>query len=337
MTTRVAGRAGSGAGLAAVICLAALSGVGCAETLQQAAKSAAPAAVEGAAEEAQHPDTRADIARVLSDPEIRSAASSLSSAVLAGALDGLTDEQRVQQLSQLADAMVRRLGAGLAKSMRDDIGPELSKSLADAVDRSLERALDVDTEQRLEAMTLAITRGMVKGVGEALVAPNGQPSPWARPLGQIARDVTAEAAFGLDDAVHRVERNEGDGPPARVLAALGTLAAFTQALPLLFALGLAWLLLGCALPVAWLALRLRHYKRQSLASEEATLTLARAIKGTEPLAWSAELREHLARATKDGAGADELSRLLREHAELRWNPRDRAPNQEGMGRGAMGG
>jgi hypothetical protein len=47
--------------------------------------------------------------------------------------------------------------------------------------------------------------------------------------------------------------------------------------------------------------------------------------GSAALAWSNELREHLARETKDTAGADELSRLLREHAELRLNPRDRAP------------
>jgi hypothetical protein len=326
MAMRAAIEGWSGRLVAAVICLA--GSTGCAAALEQTAKSAAPAAVEGAVEEANRPDTRNDIATILADPEIRAAASSLSTAVLAGALDGLTDEQRTQQLSHLLDVMVRRLGSTMAKSMRDDIGPELSRNLADAVDRSLERALDVDTERRLEALTLAIARGMTKGVGEALVDASGERSPWGRELGQIAREVTQEAAFGLDDAVRRAESSERDEPPARVLAALGTLSTLTQALPLLLAFAVASLLLGCALPVAWLVMRLRHYKRQSLAREEATLALARAIKTTEPLAWSDELREHLARATKDGAGSDELSRLLREHAELRLNPRDRSPRAE---------
>jgi hypothetical protein len=102
----------------------------------------------------------------------------------------------------------------------------------------------------------------------------------------------------------------------------------TRALPFLIAGGLLLLLLLCAVPVAWLIVRLRHHKRQSLAHEEAALALARAIKAAEPLSWSNELREHLARETKDAAGAAELARLLREHAELRLNPRERPPRSE---------
>jgi hypothetical protein len=316
-------------GVAAVICLIGLGSTGCAETIQKTAKSAAPAMVEGAADEAQQPDTRNDIATVLSDPEIRSAASSLSAAILAGAFDGLTDEERSQQLRGLADGMVRTLGASMAKSLRDDIGPQLSKSLADAVNQSLERALDADMERRLEAMTLAVTRGMMKGAGEALLDPSGQPSPvWGRFIGRIARDATQEAAWGLDDAVRRAERNAGDEPPAPVLAALGTVATLTQALPFVIAGGLLLLLLLGAVPVVWLIARVRHHQRQSLEHEQAALALARAIKATEPLAWSNELKEHLARETQGTAGAAELARLLREHAELRLNPRERPPRSE---------
>jgi predicted DNA repair protein MutK len=332
MVTTRAGSRGWRQCVAAVICLASIGAGGCAETIQKTAKSAAPAAVEGAAEEAQQPDTRRDIATVLSDPEIRSASSSLSAAILAGALDGLTDEERTQQLRRLTDAMVRTMGASMARSMRDDIGPQLSKSLADAVNQSLEQALDADMERRLEAMTLAITRGMLKGAGEALVDPSGQPSPvWGHLLGRIARDATHEAAFGLDDAVRRAEQNDGGEPPAPVLAALGTVATLTRALPFLIAGGLLLSLLLGAVPVAWLIVRLRHHKRQSLAHEEAALALARAIKAAEPLAWSNELRDHLARETKDAAGAAELARLLREHAELRLNPRERPPRSERSG------
>ena len=75
-------------------CIGVAGLLGCAGTVQRTAKEAAPAAVEGAVEEAREPDTRADIAAILEDPAIRSAASALTAAILAGAMDGLADDAR---------------------------------------------------------------------------------------------------------------------------------------------------------------------------------------------------------------------------------------------------
>ncbi|HTV20802.1 MAG TPA: hypothetical protein VMG12_19090 [Polyangiaceae bacterium] len=294
--------------------------------MQQTAKSAAPAAVEGAVEEAQKPDTRDDIARILADPGIRSAASALSSAIAAGVFDGLSDEQRTQQLQRMGDALVKSLGASMARSLRDDVGPQLSASVAEAIDRSIERALDAETEQRVEAMMRAATRGALTGAGESLMGPDGRLSPaWGQTLGQLARGVTQEAAFGVDDAVLRAQHDDGRAP---ALAALGTLSSFTQLLPLLLLGGIGMFLLLCALPVAWAIWQLRKVRRESSAHQEAALAMARAIKAAEPLPWSNELREHLARTTRDSAGAAELRQLLREHAELQLGPRERAPRSE---------
>jgi hypothetical protein len=310
-----------------VFCLAVAGALGCAETVQEAAKSAAPAAVEGAAEEAKEPDTRNDIATVLADPEIRSAASALSSSIVAGAFDGLTDEERSQQLRKLTDALVKTFGASMARSLRDDLGPQLSASVAQAIDRSIERALDEETERRIEALTLAATRGALRGAGETLVDANGQLAPaWGQALGQIARGVAHEAAFGFDDAVRQARDDDADEAP--VLAALGTLSTFTQLLPLLVAGALVLFVLLCALPLVWALFRLRTARQESRAHEEAALALARAIKAAEPLAWSNELREHLARSTRGSAGSAELEQLLREHAELRLDQRDRGPRSE---------
>jgi len=251
----------------ALLCLAGAAG--CAATVQQAAKDAAPAAVAGAVEGAKQPDTRDDIATILADPEIRTAASSLSAAVLAGALDGLTDEQRSAELRRLTDAVVRSMGAAAAKSLRDDIAPQLSKVLADAVDRSLEQVLNERTEQRLEALTAAVARGTARGLRESLLDSSGRPAPeWSRALGQMARDVTQQAAWGLDDAVRSAERGENGEQQARVLAALGTLSNWTRALPLLIVGGLGLTVLGCIVALLWLAARVQHYKRASLAQQQ---------------------------------------------------------------------
>jgi hypothetical protein len=327
MHTRKVAREAARRGGFTVVCLALAGTLGCAEALQQTAKSAAPAAVEGAVEEAQKPDTRNDIATILADPQIHAAASSLSSAIVSGAFDGLTDEERSRELRRVTEALVKTFGASMARSLRDDIGPQLSASVAEAIDRSIERALDAETERRIEALTLAATRGALRGVGETLVDADGQLAPaWGQAMGQIARGVAHEAAFGLDDAVRRARDDESEGAP--VLAALGTLSTLTQLLPLLVAAGMVLFVLLCALPLAWSLFRLRQLRRQSQAHEEAALALARAIKAAEPMAWSSELREHLARSTRGGAGAAELEQLLREHAELRLDRRDRVPRSE---------
>ena len=195
----------------------------------------------------------------------------------------------------------------------------------EAIDRSIERALDAETEQRVEAMMKAATRGALAGAGESLVGADGQLSPaWGQALAQIARGVSREAAFGVDDAVR-----EADGEQhAPALAALGTLSTFTQLLPLLVGGGLVLLFLLCALPLVWALWQLRRVRRESAAHQEAALALARSIKAAEPMAWSEQLREHLARTTKGTAGAAELQELLREHAELRLQPRERPPRSE---------
>ncbi|HKO91466.1 MAG TPA: hypothetical protein VJU61_09960 [Polyangiaceae bacterium] len=255
-----------GSAILAFACLTGLSG--CAATVQQAAKEATPAAVEGAIEGAKQPDTRNDIATILADPEIRAATSSLSAAFVAGALDGLSDEQRAE-LRRLTDAVVRGMGAAAAKALRDDIGPQLSKTLADAVDRSLEQTLNEHTEQRLQAMTAAVARGMAQGLGESLFDSSGRPGPeWSRAIGLIARDITHQAAFGIDDAVRSAESGDSGEPEPQVLAALGTVASWTRTLPMLILGGLTLALLGCIAALAWLAARLQHYKRESLAREQ---------------------------------------------------------------------
>jgi len=333
MMTRMATRRRSQRVRFAAFCLAGVLASGCAETLQQTAKSAAPAAVEGAVEEAQEPDTRSDIATVLSDPEIRAAAGALTSAIVGGAFDGLTEEERARELQRVGDALVTRLGASVARSLRDDVGPQLSASVADAVDRSIERALDAETEQRIEALMRAATRGALAGAGESLLDNEGRLSPaWGQAIGQLARSVSREAAFGVDEAVRAADQDDRRDTPA--LEALGMLSALTQLLPLLVGGGLALFLLLCALPAGWAFWRLRQLRRESVAHREAALALARAIKAAEPMAWSDELREHLARATQGAAGGAELQQLFREHAELRLRTRDRAP---GSGRAAYAG
>lgn len=322
------------AGARWLLAAACLAGMGCAGAIKQAAKEATPAAVEGAVEEAQDPRTRNNVADILADPEIQRASSGLAEAIVGGALESLSDAERAAELQRLTDDLVGTVGGAVARSLREDIGPQLSATFAEAVDRSLARALDADTEQRLAALSLAVTRGAMQGFGEAVVDPTtGRASPLlSHMLGQLAREVTHQGAFGFAEAVQEAEHGRADGlggpVDGGVLAALGRMSTLALALPPLLIAGLLLLALGGSVALALALWRLRHHRRMSRAHEEATLALARAIQATEKAAWSDELRSHIARATRDDAGGAELRRLLRDHAELGLGPRDGPPRPE---------
>jgi hypothetical protein len=315
----------------ALTCLVTLLGAGCAGTVKQAAKDAAPAALEGAVDEAQDPETRNNIAQILADPQIRAATADMAEAVIDGALRGVTDQEQSARLERVTNLFVTQVGSALATSLQRDIGPALASTFANAVEGSLAGALDGDTEERLQALAVAVSRGTLHGVGESMLDMNGQPSPaLSYVMGQFARDITREAAFGFQDAVTLSVQRDADGHTrGDVLATVGRLSDLLRLGPILLVGGLLLLLALGAAGLLWALLSLRRQRRLSRAHEDAALALARAIKATENAAWSDELRAHLARATDDDAGGEQLRRLLRDHAELKLSPRPRAPRSDG--------
>jgi hypothetical protein len=243
------------------ICAVALcAGSGCASTVKQAAREAAPAAVKEGVEQAQKPETRADLAEVLGDPKIRQAASALSESLVEGLLNGLTDAERSQRLQRLTDALVSQAGAALARSFRTELGPQLSRLFADTLDQSLQRALSQQTEQRLQALATVAARSTVQGMSEALLDGSGRPTPVLRQaFGQVVQEAGYQAAFGFE---HAVQDARADGATDNgVLATMGRLSEWSQGVPLLIVGGMALVLLLLAIGLAWALVSLRRLKR----------------------------------------------------------------------------
>lgn len=308
--------------------LLALLSIGCASTVRQAAKEAAPAAVEGAVEEAEDPETRDDLARIIADPGIRDATTQLAQALTEGVVLGLADPERGARMQQVIDQMVMRVGSALARSVQRDIGPELAVAFSGAVDLALQRALSEDNQARMQELARALSHGVVQGMGESLIDPaTGLPRPGYEPIiGALAREVTRQAAFGFEDAVQEARATAGESDErGQVLAAMGALADFALLVPTLLVAGLILILLLGAAALIWAVMRLRHHRRVAHAREAAALALARAIKDTEGRAWSDELRAHIARAEREDP---ELRELLREHRELELRPRADGPRSE---------
>jgi hypothetical protein len=247
---------------ASLLVLAASLTLGCAGTIKQAAREAAPAAVKETVNEVQKPGTRGDVADILSDPRILEASSALSAAIVEGALNGLTDAERIERLQRLTDAFVTRIGTSMARSLERDIGPRLAATFADAVDRSLERALGSATEERLQAIALAVSRSTMQGVGEALVDPSGQPSPALRQaFGQVMREAAYEASIGFNDAVRDARVHSAGVGSGEVLAMLGTVSSWILAVPPLLVLSGLLLVLAAVGALGWALNSQRQLRR----------------------------------------------------------------------------
>lgn len=239
-------------------------GLGCGSAVKQAARAAAPAAVEESVEQVQKPETRADIAQILDDPRIRSAASELSEAVVEGVLDGITDEERTQRLQALTDALTTRVARSLARSMQRELGPALAQTFAATIDESMQRVLSAENEQRLQAMVAAVARSTLQGMSAALLDEQGRPVPVVRQaLGEVVQEAGYQAAFGFEQAVYdaRHDRGPASSSDGSVLATLGRVSDWSRAVPVLVVGGLSLLLLIASGGLIWALLRLRRVSR----------------------------------------------------------------------------
>jgi hypothetical protein len=250
----------------AVLAMGLVGASGCAETIKQSAREAAPAAVEASVKEAHEPNNRERMAEILKDPEIREATASLAQAVMDGVLNSVSEPQRLDRIDRATEAFVSRIGTSFTLSLKKDMGPAISTLVADAVDRSVDRALNERTEQRMEAIALAVARGALSGMVVDPAAGSGTNAAATPALRRIAHDVAREAALGIEDAVQVSTRDQKSGRDTEgaVLAAAGKAADVAQgALPLVF-----WLVLGGAILVAlgallWVVLLLRRQRRMT--------------------------------------------------------------------------
>jgi hypothetical protein len=243
-------------------------GLGCGSAVKQAAREAAPAAVKESVEQAQKPETRADIAEILADPRIRAAASELSEAVVEGVLNGITDEERTRRLQGLTDALMSHVASSLARSMQRELGPALAQTFADTIDQSMQRVLSAENEQRLQAMATTVARSALQGMSAALLDDQGRPVPVVRQaLGQVVQEAGYQAAFGFEQAVNDARQDRGPASPSdgSVLATLGRVSDWSRAVPVLVVGGLLLMLLVASSLLGWALLRLRRLSNTARA------------------------------------------------------------------------
>jgi hypothetical protein len=221
--------------------------LGCVEAFHQSGKQVASGAIEGSAEAALDPETRRALSELMSDPVVR----------------GLTEDARIARLEVATQRMTTALGVAMAESLERDVGPALERVVARSVARSMSEALGPATEQQIERISSAATRGALLGLDSLGGDAKG------KEMGALARRLSEQATLGFQDAVRSASKKEdAESGEGEVLAAVGETAdaALTTAPWLLF--GLVALVVGASGLSVYLIVQLRkdHRKTQALAA-----------------------------------------------------------------------
>lgn len=299
-TSSPATRATGGEGrarAATAVCIALLgaaSTFGCGALVKQATKVAAPAAVDGAVDEASDPQTRDQIARVVNDPDIRLASAKFSEALVRGAVRGVQEQVPLEQVERLTQAIVTSMGAALAQSLERDVAPQISRTVAGAVDAALERSLSVETEARIQSMMSALMRTTLNAAGEAVTQVAAEPNPALREaMARVTHDVVYNGALGLEGAVREAQSQTGAGR-SQILASLGTVASWLVALPPILVGTGVLLVLGLVVGLLWALSSLHQHRRLLREQTDATRHFTDAMLAAKGADWLTDFASHIA-------------------------------------------
>jgi hypothetical protein len=145
-----------------------LGDMSCASGSERLVRRAVPAGIDETLKALEDPATRRRIDALLELPEVQAAARELAEQVAAGALDGLTDAQRVAKVQQLSEDYARALTRAVGEGLRADVSPAVAETAERTVEQTLRAALSPSTRQAAASMVEALTRRTVTTLSEGV-------------------------------------------------------------------------------------------------------------------------------------------------------------------------
>lgn len=153
---------------------------GCAHGTENLVRSGMAGGVGGSLEALNDPHNKALLLRLLQDPDIKAAAHDLTAALTGGALDGLSDAERMARVREASDEYIRTIAAAVGGALDEDISPAVTRAVTDVVGGAVAGALrpanikraeelvDGVTRTTITAFTQSTARGLREDLGPAL-------------------------------------------------------------------------------------------------------------------------------------------------------------------------
>lgn len=184
-----------------------LSQAACAHNAREIARGGVEGGLEGTLQALDDENNRARLRRLLRDPEIQAAVHDLTQSITGGAMDGLTDEERMQRIGEASDRYIRTISGALGRAVGEDVSPALTRSVKDLVGAVMAGAVGPENRR--------LTREFVDGVTRTALSAFMQSTAQGlrEELGPALGDVVAE---DLGPAVQRVVE-DNLGPALRTV------------------------------------------------------------------------------------------------------------------------
>ena len=148
--------------LAATLALGlATSQFACATGAEHLVRSGVEGGVEGTLKALNDPKNQQLLRQLLNDPDLQKAAHDLTEAITGGALDGLTDEERMRRVREASDAYIRTVAAAVGRALNEDITPALTRTVESVVGGAVAAALRPENRERARSFIDGVTRGLV--------------------------------------------------------------------------------------------------------------------------------------------------------------------------------
>lgn len=117
--------------------------------------------LEGTLEALNDPHNKQLLKQILQDPDIKNAAHDLTEALTGGALDGLTEEDRMKRVRDLSDAYIRTVSSAVGKALNEDISPAMTRTVESVVGGAVASALRPENKALARSFVDGLTRSTI--------------------------------------------------------------------------------------------------------------------------------------------------------------------------------
>ena len=139
----------------------AASLLACATGAERLVKQGVEGGVAGTLEALNDPHNKQLLRQLLQDADIRDAAHDLTEAITGGALDGLTEEERMRRVREASDAYVRTVAASVGKALNEDVTPALTRTVESVVGGAVAAALRPENARLARSFVDGVTRSTI--------------------------------------------------------------------------------------------------------------------------------------------------------------------------------
>ena len=151
----------------AVAALLVLADMSCASGTEKVLRRAVPATIDETIGTFEDPEIQRRLKKLIDLPDVQEAARRLAQGLTSGALDGLTDEQRVAKARALSEEYVQALTRAVGKGLHEEISPAVEGAVERTVARAVAAALSPKTRQDASALVASLTRSTLKTFAES--------------------------------------------------------------------------------------------------------------------------------------------------------------------------